>query len=178
MTINRRSTQFTLVVLCCAVLMVCGAAFALTNNLLAGGTIASSELFNGPATIRMAQIIMNPGDTIPWHYHPGRAYVVVKSGTVTEDLGCGGSEQHSAGDAFEETTQSVHQVRNLGTTQAELYVTVIVPLGSPTTISTGGPLCGPPTSQNQCTNDGWTRFNHPRTFSNQGDCIQYVLTGK
>jgi len=79
----------------------------------------------------MAQILLNPGDTIPWHYHPGRAYVIVKNGTVTEESGCGGTEEHSAGSAFEETTQSVHQVRNLGTTPAELFVTVIVPLGSP-----------------------------------------------
>ena len=106
MTIHSRSTRFTVVLLCGAVLMICGAALALTNNLLAGGTIANSQLFNGPATIRMAQVILNPGDTIPWHYHPGRAYVIVKTGTVTEEFGCGGTEQHSAGDAFEETTQT------------------------------------------------------------------------
>ena len=178
MTIHSRSTRFTVVLLCGAALMICGAALALTNNLLAGGTIANSQLFNGPATIRMAQVILNPGDTIPWHYHPGRAYGIVKTGTVTEEFGCGGSEQHSAGDAFEETTQSVHQVTNLGTTQAELYVTIIVPAGAATTIYTGGPLCGPPTTPDQCMNNGWTRFNHPRSFSNQGDCIQFVLTGK
>lgn len=168
----------TLAVSCCALILFSVAAFALTNNTLANGTIANSELFNGPATVKLVQIIMDPGDTIPWHYHPGRAYGIVKTGTVTEELGCGGTNQYMAGDAFEETTQSVHQITNSGTTQAELYVTLIVPVGSPTTIFTGGPLCGPPTNENQCKNDGWTRFNHPRTFSNQGDCIQYVLTGK
>jgi hypothetical protein len=49
--------------------------------------------------------------------------------------------------------------------------------------STSGTPCapppiGPPTNANQCKNDGWKTFNTPRTFKNQGDCIQYVNTGK
>jgi hypothetical protein len=40
------------------------------------------------------------------------------------------------------------------------------------------PPIGPPTNANQCKNDGWKTFNSPRTFKNQGDCIQYVNTGK
>ena len=36
---------------------------------------------------------------------------------------------------------------------------------------------GPPT-KDQCKNGGWQFFNFPRTFQNQGDCIQYVNTGK
>ena len=40
------------------------------------------------------------------------------------------------------------------------------------------PQIGPPTNANQCKNDGWKTFNAPRTFKNQGDCIQYVNTGK
>jgi hypothetical protein len=37
---------------------------------------------------------------------------------------------------------------------------------------------GPPTNKDQCKNGGWQTFNTPRTFKNQGDCIQYVNTGK
>ncbi len=40
------------------------------------------------------------------------------------------------------------------------------------------PQIGPPTNKDQCKNDGWKLFNVPRTFKNQGDCIQYVNTGK
>ncbi len=40
------------------------------------------------------------------------------------------------------------------------------------------PPVGPPTTANQCKNNGWQTFNTPRTFKNQGDCIQYVNTGK
>jgi hypothetical protein len=40
------------------------------------------------------------------------------------------------------------------------------------------PPIGPPTNANQCKNGGWQTFNTPRSFKNQGDCIQYVNTGK
>ncbi|HEV2762804.1 MAG TPA: thrombospondin type 3 repeat-containing protein [Pyrinomonadaceae bacterium] len=40
------------------------------------------------------------------------------------------------------------------------------------------PLTGPPVSKEQCKNGGWQLFNAPRTFKNQGDCIQYFNTGK
>jgi len=40
------------------------------------------------------------------------------------------------------------------------------------------PQIGPPTTKEQCKNDGWRRFNFPRTFRNQGDCIQFVNTGR
>ncbi|MDT4967167.1 MAG: hypothetical protein QOJ64_1904 [Acidobacteriota bacterium] len=35
-----------------------------------------------------------------------------------------------------------------------------------------------PTNANQCKNGGWRNFDTPRTFKNQGDCIQFVNTGK
>ena len=38
-------------------------------------------------------------------------------------------------------------------------------------------LVGPPDSKDQCKNNGWKLFNNP-AFKNQGDCIQYVNTGK
>ena len=40
------------------------------------------------------------------------------------------------------------------------------------------PPVGPPTNKDQCKDDGWKSFNVPRKFKNQGDCIQYVNTGK
>jgi outer membrane protein assembly factor BamB len=39
-------------------------------------------------------------------------------------------------------------------------------------------LVGPPTDKDQCKNGGWANFSTPRTFRNQGDCIQFVETGK
>ena len=37
---------------------------------------------------------------------------------------------------------------------------------------------GPPQNKDQCKNGGWMRFDVPRRFNNQGDCIQFVNTGK
>jgi hypothetical protein len=37
---------------------------------------------------------------------------------------------------------------------------------------------GPATSKDQCKNGGWMRFDVPKKFKNQGDCIQFVNTGK
>jgi hypothetical protein len=34
-----------------------------------------------------------------------------------------------------------------------------------------------PTTIEQCKNGGWLTFTMPRTFSNQGDCVQFVNTG-
>jgi nitrous oxidase accessory protein NosD len=59
----------------------------------------------------------------------------------------------------------------------------LVVIFSPFLTSTFGTPCapppiGPPTTADQCKKDGWKTFNTPRTFKNQGDCIQYVNTGK
>ena len=35
-----------------------------------------------------------------------------------------------------------------------------------------------PTNKDQCKNGGWRNFDSPHTFKNQGDCIQFVNTGK
>jgi hypothetical protein len=40
------------------------------------------------------------------------------------------------------------------------------------------PQTGPPRNKEQCKNGGFMRFDFPRTFKNQGDCIQFVNTGK
>lgn len=37
---------------------------------------------------------------------------------------------------------------------------------------------GPPATKADCKNGGWRRFNFPRSFKNQGDCIQFVNTGR
>lgn len=36
----------------------------------------------------------------------------------------------------------------------------------------------PPTNKDQCKNGGWQIFISPHPFKNQGDCIQFVNTGK
>ena len=44
------------------------------------------------------------------------------------------------------------------------------------TLTSGPILVGPPTSKDQCKNDGWKTFNNP-TFKNLGDCVSYANNG-
>lgn len=46
------------------------------------------------------------------------------------------------------------------------------------TLISGASPVGPPTNADQCKKDGWKTFNTPRVFKNQGDCIQFVNTGR
>lgn len=147
---------------------------------IAIGNILNSELFDGPATVTVRQLKILPGEVLAWHYHPGRAYNVIKSGTLTVEDGCGGEEVLHAGDAFEEVSGRVHRAKNLGTEDLVIINTFIVPQGSPTTVNTPNNqrLCGPPESVEECKNGGWMNFSHPRAFTSRGDCTQFVRTGK
>src|SRR5215831_11937093 len=92
------------------VTVLVGTALALSNIALKLGTVASYD-FGGygpgypvPGTIQIHAFTMNPGDTIPWHYHKGVSYVIVARGTLTEHhlVGPdqGASEEATARSAF------------------------------------------------------------------------------
>ncbi len=155
-------------------------AYAAATFVLAVGTIPHSELFDGPATVTVRTLTIRPGEVLAWHYHPGYAFNVVKSGVLTVEDGCGGEETLNANDpsnnAFEEMNGRVHRAKNLGSTDVVVYNTFIVPQGKPTTVNIPGNerRCGPPSDVNECKDDGWEKFTHPRSFSDQGDCVQYV----
>src|SRR5438552_7614223 len=120
-------------------------AYSAVTNIIAVGTIPNSELFDGPATVTVRQHLIAPGETLAWHYHPGRAYNVVKRGTLTVEDGCGQVESLSAGEGFEETEFHVHRAMNLGTEEVEVYNTFIVSAGNPTTVNipNNERRCGP-----------------------------------
>jgi len=54
---------------------------------------------------------------------------------------------------------------------------IVSGISSPTPTATPAGI-GPPTSKDQCKKGGWKNFTIPRAFKNQGDCIQFVNTGK
>jgi quercetin dioxygenase-like cupin family protein len=91
-------------------------AYSSTTEIIAVGVIPHSELFDGPATVTVRKLTIDPGEVLTWHYHPGRAYNVVLSGVLTAEDGCGGEETVSAGQSFEEVSGRVHRAKNLGTT--------------------------------------------------------------
>lgn len=151
--------------------------YALTSTPVAFGTIGYFPLFNGPADVRIGMTTMNPGETNGWHRHPGVVYVIVASGSLTFESGCGDVETYTAGQAFSERDTDIHRAVNYGSVPLVFYGTVIVPAGGPTKIPYPGPLCGPPVNADACKNDGWRKFDYPRTFANQGDCVSFTEHG-
>ncbi len=175
-----RLTKFriTLVIAVCLSAALLGVlVYAQATNILAVGTIPHSELFDGPATVTVRTLTINPNTSLAWHYHPGYAFSVVKSGTLTVEDGCGGEETLLPGDAFEELDGRVHRAKNLSATEPILiYNTFVVPEGKPTTRNILGNerRCGPPRDINECMDGGWANFTQPRSFADQGDCVQFV----
>jgi quercetin dioxygenase-like cupin family protein len=161
-----------------AVLLIGVTAYAAVTVILAVGTIPQSQLFDGPATVTVRTLTIAPAETLQWHYHPGYAYNVVKSGTLTVEDGCGGEEETlTPGQGFEEMDGRVHRAKNLSATEpVVVYNTFIVPEGKPTTrnIPNNERRCGPPIDADECKDDGWLKFTHPSSFINQGQCIDYV----
>src|SRR5215208_4266966 len=145
---------------------------------LAVGTIPHSDLFDGPATVTVRTLTIKPGEVLAWHYHPGYAFNVVKSGTLTVEDGCGGPEETLLpSQAFEELEGHVHRAKNLSVTEdVVVYNTFVVPQGRPTTVNipNNERRCGPPSNVEECKDGGWAQFTQPRSFSDQGDYVQYV----
>ena len=106
------------------VTVLTGSALALSGVSFNIGTVASYDFggfgpgFPIPATIQAQTFTLNPGETIPWHFHKGVSYVVLSRGTLTEQhvvgLGQCALEEETAGSAFVESPGQVHQVMNTG----------------------------------------------------------------
>ena len=68
-----------------------GTALAVSNIIFKLGTVASYDFgaygpgYPVPGTIQIEGFRMNPGQTVPWHYHKGLSYVILSHGTLTEE---------------------------------------------------------------------------------------------
>ena len=140
------------------------------------GTIPDSKVFNGAVRLTVRALTIKPGEELPWHYHPGHAFNVVKSGTLTVDDGCGGEKKLTPGQGFEEMSGRVHRGKNVDATDVVVYDTFITSVSKPTTVNIPGNerRCGPPKDTEECQNDGWRKFNHPRNFINRHQCVEFV----
>lgn len=156
--------------------LLVGTVYSATTNILAVGTIPNSQLFDGPATATVRTLTIAPGEMLAWHYHPGYAFNVVKSGNLTVEDGCGGEETLTPGQAFEEMDGRVHRAKNLTTTDVVVYNTFIMPQGKPTTVNipANERRCGPPENVDECKDGGWLKFTHPQSFIDQGQCVSFV----
>jgi quercetin dioxygenase-like cupin family protein len=96
-----------------------------------GGVKASADNVQlhtkGATDVAIQTITSPPGGSSGWHSHPGVVLVAVQSGTVTfYDQDCH-TTQYGPGQAFIEAGDDAQLVRNNTTSNAVLYVTLIVP---------------------------------------------------
>jgi quercetin dioxygenase-like cupin family protein len=176
MKTNHLRNKLVLTVGLSLIILTGAIAYASSTNVLAVGTIPNSQFFDGPATVTVRTLTIGPGEVLAWHYHPGYAFNVVKDGHLTVEEGCGGEQTLGPGDAFEEMDGHVHRAKNLTTENVVVYNTFIMPQGQPTTINipNNERRCGPPSDATECKDNGWTQFTQPNSFSNQGECVDYV----
>jgi hypothetical protein len=175
MTISSARRKVLLVV--CISLLVSGVIYAAVALELYVGTSNHIGLWKGPATLTARTLKTAVGETTgAWHYHPGYVYNVVRQGSITVEDGCGAVQTYNAGQAFETSEGRVHRAYNLGSEDAIESNMFVGPPGRPITvfIPNNEQRCGPPSRAEECEEGGWARFNHPSTFENRWQCIQYV----
>lgn len=97
----------------------------------------------GETDVTVRVITIQPGGETGWHYHNGPLIAVVKAGTLTRTLNDCSTEISHAGDSFVEPDgrRAVHIGRNLGTEPVVLYVTYVLPEGSPFSQDAEDPGC-------------------------------------
>ncbi|HEY9367842.1 cupin domain-containing protein [Streptomyces sp.] len=97
----------------------------------------------GATDVTVRTITIAPGGTTGWHHHPGQVIAVVQSGTLTRTLDDCSLEVNTAGEGFVEPAgpKHTHMGRNLGTEPVVLYVTYLLPAGSPLSVDEEAPDC-------------------------------------
>jgi len=90
------------------------------------------------------EITIAPGGTTGWHWHPGRIFGVVRSGTLTHDFAdCSVDGIYSAGAPITEGSgpDHVHVGRNLGFEPVVMWVLYIDDAGAPLAVDAPNPGC-------------------------------------
>src|SRR5678815_1906031 len=86
------------------------------TDILIEGTIADSQMFDGRTKVIVRALTVKPGEVVPWHYHPGHAFNIVKSGTLTIEDGCGRVKTLAPGQGFEAIDGRVHRPKTVSYT--------------------------------------------------------------
>ncbi len=121
-----------------AALLGAQSAGAVTLTLVSQGQFPSGKI------LQIVMVTVNPGESIPWHYHTGTGWVTVVSGTLTDDAGCGAPlVTHPAGSVATEPAGHVHRLFNFGSEPAVFTGTLIFPGCDPNngTVFVSGPNC-------------------------------------
>src|SRR5262249_23574463 len=136
-----------------AVVTACASATpssgGISGTVLGKGTSSGSvEVKNeGPTDVVVRHIVIPPGGSTGWHYHPGRLIAIVQKGTLTRILEDCSVQTTSPGQSIIEDAgdRHVHVGRDLGTEPVELYVIYVIPAGAPLAINAVAPSCSLPT---------------------------------
>jgi quercetin dioxygenase-like cupin family protein len=84
---------------------------------------------DAPSELVMVKTVILAGKSSGWHTHPGPAFVIVLTGTVSRyvvgDNGTCTSATYTAGQGFVEAPGVVHIARNEGTTDVTLQATFL-----------------------------------------------------
>lgn len=144
-------SRFLVGFICAAVMgVMAGTAWAtpgtgVHGTVLGTGTSGNAiELAgNGPADVVVRHIVIEPGGSTGWHYHPGEVLAIVSKGTLTRTLSDCSEQIDPAGQAFVESAgkERIHNGRNRGPDPVELIVTYVLPAGAPLSIDTPDPGC-------------------------------------
>jgi len=87
--------------------------------------------FDGFTDVYVVHNKLAPGGHTGWHSHPGPSIITVKAGTASEYHGDeDGPHVHAAGTSFLEPADTVHIMRNEGTTDLELVAVQFLPAGA------------------------------------------------
>ncbi|MEU1436611.1 cupin domain-containing protein [Streptomyces sp. NPDC005786] len=118
-----------------------------SGTVVAEGTSAGKLKVKAPkgrTDVTFRTITVAPGGSTGWHTHRGQLIVVVESGALTRTLDDCTVEVTPAGTSFIEPagTKHRHVGRNLGTEPVVLWVTYLLPEGSPLSDDAEAVDCG------------------------------------
>jgi quercetin dioxygenase-like cupin family protein len=95
---------------------------------------------SGPTTFQVLDVTLSPSGHTGWHHHPAILLSTMISGSIEwYDAQCN-KHVYNAGDSWTENT-SVHDVVNVGTTNARFMITYIIAKGQPRRIDEPAPAC-------------------------------------
>lgn len=108
--------------------------------------LTRSQVTAPAATFDVVQLVFDfaPGSFTAVHKHGGPGQATVFEGTVTKREG-GQQTAYAAGQGFAEVANAILSVGNLGTTQASMAVTFLLPAGAPLTTVVGAAPGAPAT---------------------------------
>ena len=89
---------------------------------------------HGRPKVKILQIQIPSGVTVPWHYHPVINAAVILEGTLELKLKDGSQKIYRKGDALIEVVNTIHAGKALGTNDVVLVVFYAGEEGIPTTV--------------------------------------------